>query len=293
MITKRQLRQLLLGIGLLLGLFLIVSVYIYVTAPVEQLRDRVTYTPLFKDYTRQAGLGLSDNLTMDAMTPELIIGTLVSEDHTFVTHDGVNPVNTWNVIVKRIENGKRLASGSTLTQQLAKNLFTNGERTLWRKYVEMLYAIKIERYFTKAEIFTLYINIAQTGTDMFGYENAAQHYFGKRASALTPVEAIFIIDLLPAPEARSAWYREHTPLPSDGPPPNISRLMYKLRTTLVIETGMKAQHQNELPKGAEWFANPILAESESYPLPEEQFQELTNTARSMIGQFIVAHGGKK
>lgn len=198
---------------LALALFAGWSAYLYIAAPVESLRGVVTYTPPFKSYTRQVGLGLPDNLTLRQMPVDLILATLVGEDEVFPAHYGVNPPKIYAYGVKYLLHGGHLSGCSTLTQQLVKNIFTGPERSLYRKYVELIYAFKIERHFTKEEIFTLYANVAQTGPDTYGYKEAARYYFGKEALQLTPVESAFIVSNLPSPQRRTTWFRKGTPDP--------------------------------------------------------------------------------
>lgn len=150
----------------------------------------------------------------EAISPHLRRAVVASEDSGFVGHFGVD----WAAIeAARARNARRLASmtsrhgdgqvrparlagGSTITQQLAKNLLLSGERTLWRKGQELLLTWMLEALLDKRRILELYLNVVEWGEGVFGAEAAAQHYFRKPAARLTPQEAAQLAVLLPAPK---------------------------------------------------------------------------------------------
>ena len=142
---------------------------------------------------------------------------IASEDDSFVNHDGVD----WNAIEKAWErNAKaealanraqarspdrptrepKIRGGSTITQQLAKNLLLSGERTLLRKGQEFVLTLALEKLLSKERILEIYLNNVEWGQGVFGAEAAAQHYFRKSASRLTPAEAARLAVMLPAPK---------------------------------------------------------------------------------------------
>jgi monofunctional biosynthetic peptidoglycan transglycosylase len=90
--------------------------------------------------------------------------------------------------------------GSTITQQLAKNLYLSSERSLFRKVREALITRSLEHRLTKARILELYLNVAEWGRGVYGAEAAARHYFGKSASELTADEAAWLAAILPSPQ---------------------------------------------------------------------------------------------
>ena len=140
---------------------------------------------------------------------------IASEDDSFVNHDGVD----WNAIEKAWErNAKaeaqaskarapdrpvrapKIRGGSTITQQLAKNLLLSGERTLLRKGQEFVLTLALERLLSKQRILEIYLNNVEWGEGVFGAEAAAQHYFRKSASRLSTAEAARLAVMLPAPK---------------------------------------------------------------------------------------------
>ena len=144
---------------------------------------------------------------------------IASEDDGFVNHDGVD----WNAIEKAWERNARaeaqasraqaqarapdrpvrapkIRGGSTITQQLAKNLLLSGERTLLRKGQEFVLTLALEQLLPKQRILEIYLNNVEWGEGVFGAEAAAQHYFRKSASKLSAAEAARLAVMLPAPK---------------------------------------------------------------------------------------------
>jgi membrane peptidoglycan carboxypeptidase len=193
----------------LVALFIGWSAWLYISVPVEKLRDRITYYPPNSDQPREAGLGLPDNVTLEEMPITLIFATIAAEDPYFAVHSGIKIDQIYSRVKGAIILQRRLPGGSTLTQQLAKNMFTDSKRTFYRKYKEAIYALRIEEDFTKEEIFTLYVNMAETGPSIYGFNGAAQFYFNKPVSKLDDVESMFIVSNLRSPTKYSAWFREH------------------------------------------------------------------------------------
>ncbi len=121
------------------------------------------------------------------------------EDHRFYSHFGIDPIGLARAMFANFRAGSIVQGGSTLTQQLAKNIFLTHERTFDRKLQEALLALWLEAKFTKDEILTLYLNRVYLGGGAYGVEAAAQRYFGKSARDLTLPEAAMIAGLLKAP----------------------------------------------------------------------------------------------
>lgn len=127
---------------------------------------------------------------------------IYAEDANFYTHDGVD----WRALElafdKNLETGELSVGGSTITQQLAKNLYLSPSRSLVRKAREMLIAFSLEDHLTKQRILELYLNCAEWGDGVFGAEAAARHWFGHSAQSLTPSEAARLAIALPNPFTR-------------------------------------------------------------------------------------------
>ena len=133
------------------------------------------------------------------LPPALPNALLATEDRRFYKHSGVDLTGIFRALVRNLNAGRILQGGSTITQQLAKNLFLTQERTLSRKIRETLLAFWLEYRFTKDEILTIYLNRAYFGAGLYGVDAAARHYFGKSSSELKLYESAVIVGLLKAP----------------------------------------------------------------------------------------------
>ncbi len=133
------------------------------------------------------------------ISPNLRRAVLVAEDNEFYEHSGVD-VQAMQEAIKRDWEKKRLShGGSTITQQLAKNLYLSRSRNPLRKIKEYFLARSLEDHLTKKRILELYLNVVEMGEHVFGAEAAARHYFGKAAADLTPQEAALLAGCLPNP----------------------------------------------------------------------------------------------
>lgn len=147
--------------------------------------------------TRGIGHGRDVRLNeLPAYLPQAIIAI---EDRRFRWHFGIDPIGLARAALRNAIAGRVVQGGSTLTQQLAKNLFLEPERTVSRKVQEMILALWLEREFTKDEILELYLNRVYFGAGTYGVEAAAQRFFGKPARAVTLAEAAVLAGLLKAP----------------------------------------------------------------------------------------------
>lgn len=135
----------------------------------------------------------------DRISPNLKRAIIASEDARFSDHQGVD----WDALLKAYEKnakkGKVVAGGSTITQQLAKNLFLSGGRSYVRKGQELVITYMLEYWMDKRRIFEIYLNVAEWGPGIFGAEAAARHYFGIPASRLSATQAAYLAALLPNP----------------------------------------------------------------------------------------------
>jgi len=124
---------------------------------------------------------------------------IAAEDAKFLDHDGFDWEAIQKAYEKNIVKGKIVAGGSTISQQLAKNLFLSGKRTPWRKGQEALITVMIEKVMTKRRIFEIYLNIIEWGNGVFGAEAAARHYFGTSAANLDAEQAAQLAAMVPKP----------------------------------------------------------------------------------------------
>lgn len=142
-------------------------------------------------------------LSLDSMSPYLPEAVISIEDRRFYYHFGFDPIGLARAVVTNLVSGHTVQGGSTLTQQLAKNLFLTPERTMERKVQEVLLAIWLEHKFTKDEILAMYLNRVYFGANAYGVEAAARRYYNKSARDLNLMEAATIAGLLKAPSRLS------------------------------------------------------------------------------------------
>jgi penicillin-binding protein 1A len=133
------------------------------------------------------------------LPPYLPRAFVAIEDRRFYSHIGVDPIGLARATVANVLHRGVSQGGSTITQQLAKNLFLTQERTLWRKLQELVLALWLERKFSKAEILELYLNRVYFGSGAYGVEAAAQRYFGKPARQVKVAEAAMLAGLVKSP----------------------------------------------------------------------------------------------
>ena len=172
------------------------------------------YSVKFVDQTGreigQRGILHNDAVPLDEIPDHLVKATLATEDRRFFEHFGVDVLGTARALVTNLNAGETVQGGSTLTQQLAKNLFLSSERSLTRKLKELFLSFWLEARFTKRQILKLYFDRAYMGGGAFGVEAAAQFYFGKSVRDVTLSEAAMMAGLFKAPTK----YGPHIDLPA-------------------------------------------------------------------------------
>ena len=124
---------------------------------------------------------------------------VVAEDAKFVDHDGFDWDGIQHALDKNLRKGQIVAGGSTITQQLAKNLFLSPERSFWRKGAEAVITVLLEAMLPKRRILELYLNVIEWGNGVFGAESAAQRYFGVPAAELSAEQAARLAAMTPSP----------------------------------------------------------------------------------------------
>lgn len=181
-------------LGIILGLSLWLSL-----PAAEDLKGCMTTTM----YEVKLCPGSSSYVKLGAISGHLKRAVIAAEDAHFYQHNGFD----WQAIQysfeKNLAEGRYVRGGSTITQQLAKNMFLSKNKTIWRKFREALITQEIEKNLTKNEILERYFNVVQFGKNIFGVKRAAQFYFKKHPSELTLNESVFLVFLLPSPEKYS------------------------------------------------------------------------------------------
>lgn len=175
------------------------------TTALMELRDR--------EYQKKYGRRQQIWVPYGAVSEHIKKAILVSEDAAFFSHKGVDLNELKAALRKDLETLSFSRGGSTITMQLAKNLYLNPSKNPLRKVKEIIIAQQIENALSKRRIFEIYLNIVEMGHNIYGVEAAAHHYFGKSAAAVDIVEAATLAALLPSPrnsKERSLAARRNT-----------------------------------------------------------------------------------
>ena len=191
--------------GSLAGLTLVYSVNLPQIQELEQYRPSTT-TDLYDRQGRVIGsfaLERREVVGYDGFAPVLRQAVISIEDKNFESHWGINVFRVAGAAWHDIRSHGRAQGASTLTMQLARNLFLSSDRTAMRKIQEAYLAVQIERAFTKQQIFTLYANQIYLGSGMYGFEAASEYFFSKHAKDLTLTEAALLAGLPKGPVAYS------------------------------------------------------------------------------------------
>src|SRR5438132_10484704 len=190
------------AVGATAGLLLVYSTDLPQVEELERYRPS-SVTELYDGQGRVIGTFALQRRVIAAYDdyPEVLRNALVSiEDKDFYRHSGINVWRIVGAAYRDIESGGRVQGASTLTMQLARNLFLSPDRSFHRKIQEVLLAIQIERRFTKPQIFTLYANQIFLGHGAYGFESASEYYFSTPAKKLTLDEAALLAGLPKAPQ---------------------------------------------------------------------------------------------
>jgi monofunctional glycosyltransferase len=180
------------------------------------------------------------------ISPYLVKAVLIAEDDKFWSHEGFDYEAIQKAIEKDLKAKKFKFGGSTITQQLTRNLFLSPEKSLIRKASEAIITWKMEKVLSKKRILELYLNVAEWGEGIFGAEAASRHYYGKSSSELTPEEAARLASVLPNP-------RKYNPVGDQRYVMNRSNLIY----SIMIQRGIVIPEYKE------------VTESQESSLPEE------------------------
>src|SRR5437868_4207971 len=189
------------GAGVVGGLLFVDSVDLPQVDQLQHYRP-ISVTSVYDDRGRTIGSFALQRRVVATYDdyPKVLRDAVISvEDKNFEKHWGVNLWRIYGAAIRDVLSGRKAQGGSTLTMQLSRNLFLSPERSYRRKLEEILLAIQIERRFTKPQIFTLYANQIFLGHGVYGFETAAEFYFGKHAKDLTLPEAALLAGLPRSP----------------------------------------------------------------------------------------------
>lgn len=196
----------------------VIFVYVWQTIPEASTMlapDKIAETTIIYDRTGKTvlyeihGEENRKQIIHDAIPDYMRFATIAAEDDAFYNHFGIDPFSIARAIKENLLRGTLAQGGSTITQQLARNVFFTREKTLERKVREAVMALKLEQTYTKDEILDAYLNIVPYGSNAYGIEAAAEIYFGKHARDLTLDEAAMLASL-PKATATFSPYGTHT-----------------------------------------------------------------------------------
>ncbi len=236
------------GFVLLAGFGLVYAAYIYLTLPdvtslVKENPKTTAFMQLRIAEARDAGRKFSIRqqwLPYRQISPQLRRAVIVTEDAAFFDHDGIDLDEIRASLERNWEEGQFLRGGSTITQQLAKNLYLSESRNPMRKLVEFFIAKRLEAALTKQRIFEIYLNMIEWGDGIFGCEAAARAYFSKSCAGLDMQESALLAGAIINPRVHSPakptrrllrrqqiilrrmGFREPPPTPGNNSPGNSS-----------------------------------------------------------------------
>ena len=157
-------------------------------------------------FTMVTGPGTDNWVPLAEVSPFLIQAVISHEDARFYDHGGFAPWAIRDALVRNLQEGRYVVGASTISMQLAKNLYLQREKTLARKVQEVILTWWLENALNKDEILELYLNVIEYGPSVYGLKNAAAHYFGRTPSELSPAESAFLANILPSPKRYHVYY---------------------------------------------------------------------------------------
>lgn len=211
----------------------------------------------------------SSEVSYYELPQHLINAVVATEDRRFFNHHGVDFFGILRASYVNHGAGRIVQGGSTITQQLAKLLFLNPERTFKRKIQEILLAVQLERNFTKEQILTFYLNRAYFGSGSYGVGNAAKHYFGKDVSRLSLNEAALLAGVLKAPSKLS---------------PKNNRELAEDRASIVIKNMIDAGFLDEKSLKQ-------INQDPSYKIDHSQKLYFADFVFDLVGEFLPESAG--
>lgn len=200
---SRRVKALLI-IGLCLPVGAVLFIWLLIMPDVSALRTTNPTTTALMEARRAQAQGRKIErqrvwVSLSHISPHLRQAVVAGEDASFFTHEGFDWEGIKDAALYNLEAGKLKRGGSTITQQLAKNLYLSSERSLLRKAREALIARSLEQHLTKERILELYLNVVEWGQGIYGAEAAARHHFKKSSRDLSADEAAWLAAILPSP----------------------------------------------------------------------------------------------
>jgi len=189
-------------INSIIGFFIITMFYLNTTLPEIEQYDfagikKHSHAIVMGKYEKK---GIKHKwLSIRNINRDLLYSIVFSEDKDFFNHTGINYYSTLSALAKNIKHSSYKYGGSTISQQVAKNIFLSNEKSMFRKLKEILLSWRLEKMFSKNQILEIYLNIAEFGPDIFGVRHASYYYFRKTATDINAAEGAFMALMLPSP----------------------------------------------------------------------------------------------
>ncbi len=177
----------------------------------ERLRISHTYGIRLADETkgeRVVGPATGSWIPLSQISPYLSAALTTTEDGTFYSNEGISTFAMKDSLATNLERGAFVRGASTITQQLVKNLFLGGRKTIARKLQEVFIAWQMSKHLSKDEVMALYLNAIEFGPGIYGIGDAAWHWFGKRPLDLTLPEAVFLASIVPGPRRYYSFFQQ-------------------------------------------------------------------------------------
>lgn len=235
----------------------------------ERFENSFTYRIYHPDGTlgeATTGPGTPSWTALDEISPFMIVAVLTTEDGAFYKHHGFNHSAIRNSVAANLKARRFVRGASTITMQLAKNLFLSRDKALSRKIEEVILTDYLEQAFRKDDMMELYLNVVEFGPDVYGITQAAEHYFGRKPDELNLPECFFLASLLPSPNRYGKLRDKNAQVPESW--------MHHLRALMEIaEKNGKVTHA-ELETG---LAQEVLFHKPGEPSPEPR--KTSNTKR--------------
>jgi monofunctional glycosyltransferase len=255
----------LIAIACIIGFLVIVIAWFLLSTPRPTNVKSCFTTEMYKVHLCR---GQPNYVSLSHISAHMRNAVVASEDTTFFSHKGIDFFEMQKSFEKNMKEGKFARGGSTITQQLAKNLYLSSEKSLLRKLREALITVQLEEILSKEEILEKYLNVVEFGENVYGVKQASQVYFGKSPAQLTAVDSAFLTFLLPNPKKYSVSFRKKqlTPFARKQIKNILGKLYYfkKLSTEDYNASISQVDHM--------WSAAPAMEnEEESYAAPVEAY----------------------
>ncbi len=248
-----------------------------VPEPIGRINDTPATEIFSADGRRILTIGGRETVALDDVSYIFIQAILATEDHRFWEHRGINKLRTLKALwITLFEKGK-MQGASTITQQLAKNLFFSFERTYIRKFRELLVALQIEAQFSKQEILEAYINQIPFGVGAYGIGEASRTFFGKSAGELTLAEASLLAGLPKSPTRYNPFRY-----------PDRARARQRVVLQRMVDTGMISQEKATEAAAA---AADLRTQVRSLRVDSYFLDAVMKTLEETYSPEVVYHGG--